>query len=67
MLGVIINVITVLIGSIIGLLFKKKISDKINNLSEEEFKVWVKYQLSICEREDLIGYRGHILAITKKK
>ena len=42
------------------------ISDKINNLSEEEFKVWVKYQLSICEREDLQGYSCHMLYICKK-
>ena len=43
------------------------ISEKINNLSEEEFKVWVKYQLSICEREDLQGYSGHSLYICRKK
>lgn len=42
------------------------ISDKLNNLSEEEFKVWVKYQLSICEREDLQGYSCHMLYICKK-
>lgn len=42
-------------------------SDKINNLSEEEFKVWLKYQLSICEREDLQGYSCHMLYICKKK
>lgn len=42
------------------------ISDKINNLSEEEFNVWVKYQLSICEREDLQGFSCHMLYICKK-
>jgi ubiquinone/menaquinone biosynthesis C-methylase UbiE len=42
------------------------ISDKINNLSEEEFNVWVKYQLSVCEREDLQGYSCHMLYICKK-
>ena len=42
-------------------------SDKINNLSEEEYKVWVKYQLSVCEREDLQGYSCHMLYICKKK
>ncbi len=42
------------------------ISDKINNLSEKEFEVWVKYQLSICEREDLQGYSCHMLYIAKK-
>ncbi len=43
------------------------ISDKINSLSEEEFKVWVKYQLSVCEREDLQGYSCHMLYICRKK
>ena len=42
------------------------ISDKINNLTEEEFEVWVKYQLSICEREDLQGYSCHMLYIARK-
>ncbi len=42
------------------------ISDKINNFSEEEFKVWVRYQLSICEREDLQGYSCHMLYICRK-
>ena len=43
------------------------ISDRINKLSEEEFKVWVKYQLSVCEREDLQGYSCHMLYICRKK
>jgi len=42
------------------------ISDKLNALTEEEFKVWVNYQLSICEREDLQGYSCHMLYICKK-
>ena len=43
------------------------ISEKINNLSKEEFDVWVKYQLSICEREELQGYSCHMLYICRKK
>ena len=42
-------------------------SDKINVMSDEEYKHYINYHLSICEREDLIGYSGHVLAITKKK
>lgn len=42
-------------------------SDKINNLSEEEYKIWFKYQLSVCEREDLQGYSCHMLYICRKK
>ena len=45
----------------------KMMSAKINNLSEEEFNVWTKYQLSVCEREDLQGYSCHMLYICKKK
>ena len=41
--------------------------DKINNLSPEEYKVWVRYQLSVCERVDLQGYSCHMLYICKKK
>lgn len=41
-------------------------SDKINNLSKEEYDIWVKYQLSICEREDVQGYSSHMLYICKK-
>ncbi|MBR3897674.1 MAG: class I SAM-dependent methyltransferase [Bacilli bacterium] len=42
------------------------LSEKINSLSEEEFKVWVKYQLSVCEREDLQGYSCHMLYMCRK-
>ena len=42
------------------------IGDKINSLSKDEFDVWVKYQLSICERKDLQGYSNHMLYICKK-
>ena len=43
------------------------LAERINNLSEEEFDMWLKYHLSTCEREDLIGYGSHILYIGKKK
>ena len=42
------------------------ISDKINNLTDEEYKMWVKYQLSVCERRDLQGYSCHMLYICRK-
>lgn len=38
----------------------------INNMTKEEYDLFVKYHLSICEREDLIGYSGHILSIVEK-
>jgi len=42
------------------------LSDKMNRLSEEEFNIWIKYQLSVCEREDLQGYSCHMLYICRK-
>ena len=39
----------------------------INNMTDEEYKVFINYHLSICEREDLIGYSCHILSIVGKK
>lgn len=40
--------------------------DDINNMNDEEYRLFVNYHLSICEREDLIGYSGHILSIVEK-
>ena len=41
--------------------------DYVNALNDEEYKVWVKYHLANCEREDLMGYSSHILYIAEKK
>ena len=38
----------------------------VNDLSEEEFNVWVDYHLSTCERKDLQGYSSHMLYLGKK-
>lgn len=43
------------------------ISEVINEMDEDTYKHYINYHLSICEREDLIGYSGHILSIVKKK
>ena len=40
--------------------------EDINNMSEEEYELFINYHLSICEREDLIGYSGHILSVIEK-
>ena len=40
--------------------------EDIDNMTDEEYKMFVNYHLSICEREDLIGYSGHILSIIEK-
>lgn len=43
-----------------------QVKEKIDSLSKEEFDVWMRYHLSICEREDLQGYSNHMLYICKK-
>ena len=40
--------------------------EDIDNMTDDEYKMFVNYHLSICEREDLIGYSGHILSIVEK-
>lgn len=43
------------------------IKDTINNMNDEEYNNYVNYHLSICEREDLIGYSGHIISVIRKE
>ena len=38
----------------------------LNKLSEEEFKEFIKYHLTICERSDLLGASAHLLDIVRK-
>lgn len=38
----------------------------INKLSEEDFEIFKKYQLSICERFELLGASSHIMDILEK-
>lgn len=45
----------------------KIIKDVINNMNDKEYELYLKYHLSICERYDLIGFSGHILAILEKE
>jgi len=44
----------------------KAMDETINNVDDEMYKHYINYHLSICEREDLIGYSGHILTILRK-
>ena len=39
----------------------------IENLSEEEYKIFIKYHLATCERSDLIGASNHVVDILKVK
>ena len=43
------------------------IKDEINNMTKDEYKIYLDYHLSICEREDLMGYSGHILTIIENE
>lgn len=38
----------------------------INKLSEEDFEIYKKYQLSICERVELLGASSHIMDILRR-
>lgn len=39
----------------------------LNQLSEEEFEVFVQYQMQTCERSDLLGAGAHTLDILRKQ
>lgn len=38
----------------------------LNKLTEEEFKEFIKYHLTTCERSDLLGASAHLLDIVRK-
>ena len=38
----------------------------INKLSEQDFEIFKKYQLSICERAELLGASSHVMDILQK-
>lgn len=42
------------------------IREYINKLNDEEFDLFIKYQLSICERYEILGLSTHVLDIIKK-
>ena len=39
----------------------------INKMTDEEFNIYLNYQLSICERPELLGASSHTLDILKVK
>ena len=38
----------------------------LNQLSEKEFEMFVRYQMAVCERPDLIGAGAHTIDILRK-
>ena len=41
-------------------------SEYINKLTDEEYKIWVKYHLTNCEREEIMGYSSHVVYVAEK-
>jgi len=39
----------------------------IDNMNDEQFGIYMKYHLAVCERQDLIGASHHTLDILRKK
>lgn len=39
---------------------------EVNALSEEQFEQFIKYQMTVCEREDLLGASAHTVDILRK-
>ncbi len=39
---------------------------EINALSEEDFQLFIKYQLAVCERPELLGASSHTVDVLKK-
>lgn len=39
---------------------------ELNKLSDDDFKMFIKYQMSICERPELLGASSHVLDILVK-
>ena len=40
--------------------------DMLENLSEEEFQLYLAYHLTVCENADLVGATGHSLDVLRK-
>lgn len=47
-------------------LFSCYIREQMNDWSEEAYKAYIAYHLSICERKDLIGISNHVLDLLVK-
>ena len=39
---------------------------EINSLDEEEFKLYLKYHFSICEKYEFLGTSSHVMDILRK-
>ncbi len=44
----------------------ESLEEYINNLSDEEYEVWLDYHFKNCERKDIMGYSSHVVYICEK-
>ena len=44
----------------------ESLEEYINNLSDEEYTVWLDYHFKNCERKDIMGYSSHVVYICEK-
>ena len=42
------------------------IREAIDKMDDDTFKLYLKYHLSVCEREDMSGFTSHSLDIFRK-
>jgi len=43
------------------------LSDYVNNLTKEEFDIWVDYHLKTCTNNEILGYNSEIIYICQKE
>lgn len=48
-------------------MYTNYIRETVDEMDERTFDMWLKYCLSICEREDLVGLSHHTLDIMRKR
>lgn len=47
--------------------YSNHIREKLDEMDEETYQIFIKYHLATCERLDMIGYSNHTLDIFKKR
>lgn len=43
------------------------LGEKADKWSDEEFRVWANYHLSVCKEKSIVGMSNHVAIIGKKK
>ncbi|MBS5931518.1 MAG: hypothetical protein KIC94_01475 [Clostridiales bacterium] len=42
-------------------------SDKVDNWSEDQFKIWSDYHYSVCREESIMGASNHVIIVGRKQ